>query len=77
MIQYNDLKSAELGIASVWDSNGYRVDRMIYSAEEIINLYKNRDNMTEEQAIEFIEFNTDGGYLGKDTPIIVWKNYDN
>lgn len=76
MICYNDLNEAELGIASVWDSNGCRVERMIYSAEEIIKLYQKRDNMTEEQAMEFIEFNTDGGYLGKDTPIIVWKNYD-
>ena len=77
MIYYDDLKSAELGISSVWDSSGSRIDRVIYSAEKIIKLYKKRDKMTEEQAIEFIEFNTDGGYLGEDTPIIVWKNYDN
>jgi hypothetical protein len=76
MIYYDGLESAELGIASVWDSSGCRVDRIIYSAEKIIKLYQKRDKMTEEQAIEFIEFNTDGGYLGEDTPIIVWRNYE-
>ena len=77
MIYYDGLKSAELGIASVWDSSGSRVDRVIYSAEKIIRIYMKRDKMTYEQAVEFIEFNTDGGYIGVDTPIIVWKNYDN
>jgi hypothetical protein len=76
MIYYDDLNEAELGIASVWNPDGTRIDRMVYSAEQIIQIYQKRDNMTEEQAIEFIEFNTDGSYLGEQTPIIVWKNYD-
>jgi hypothetical protein len=72
MIKYNGLDEAIVGFANVWHPNGTRVERVIYSGEKIVEIYMQRDEMTEDQAIEFIEFNTDGGYVGEDTPIIVW-----
>jgi hypothetical protein len=30
--------------------------------------------MTEEEAIEFIGFNIEGAYMGKDTPVFVWDS---
>ena len=76
MIKYTGLDKAIIGVANVWHPNGTRVKRVIYSGEKIIEVYKKRDKMTDDQAIEFIEFNTDGGYLGEDTPIIVWPTED-
>lgn len=31
-----------------------------------------QDNMTTEEARDFIEFNLEGVYLGPETPIFVW-----
>jgi len=31
-----------------------------------------QDGMTEEEAIEFIDFNIVGAYVGESTPIIMW-----
>jgi len=31
-----------------------------------------RDGMDADEAREFIEFNIEGGYLGIDTPVLVW-----
>jgi hypothetical protein len=33
-----------------------------------------RDGMSHEDAREFIEFNIEGGYLGEQTPVLVWPN---
>ena len=33
-----------------------------------------RDGMLHEEAREFIEFNIEGGYLGIETPVLVWPN---
>ena len=76
MIEYTGLEKAILGVANVWHPDGERVERIIYSGEKIVQIFKKRDKMTYEEAIEFIEFNTDGGYLGKSTPIIVWSIED-
>ena len=29
--------------------------------------------MTYEEAVEYVEFNIEGAYIGEDTPIIVYK----
>ena len=31
-----------------------------------------REGMNSEEAREFIEYNIEGGYLGIDTPVLVW-----
>jgi hypothetical protein len=33
-----------------------------------------RDGMTADEAREFIEFNIEGGYIGIDTPVLVWTD---
>jgi len=48
-------------------------DVLAYDEEKIINLFMLRDGMTEEEAIEFYDFNTVRGipYMGKSQPIII------
>ena len=74
MITYDNLDDAIIGHASVWDGNE-KVERVIYSGEKMIGLFM-QDGMSELDAIEWIEFNMEGAYLGKETPVIVWERED-
>lgn len=49
-------------------------DRLIYSYEKMIQYLVETDNMTEEEAIEFIDFNTIRAlpYFGNKAPIICY-----
>ena len=72
MITYDDYEEAIIGFATVWSGRGQRNDVMVYDGEKIVGILVSRDGMTEEDALEYIEFNIEGGYLGPATPIIVW-----
>ena len=53
---------------------GYEKDgRVIYSIEEIIATLMERDGMSEEEAIEFFDFNIEGAYVGEYTPIYMYQ----
>jgi hypothetical protein len=49
------------------------VSVLVYDAEKIREVLM-RDGMDAEEAREFIEFNIEGGYLGVETPVLVWPN---
>ena len=70
---WNDLDEAIIGTALVWDTSGHRIERVVYNGEEIVSIFMKRDNMTYEEAVEYVEFNIEGAYIGEDTPIIVYK----
>ena len=71
MIKYNDLDEAIIGPACIWRDQS-RVDVLVYDAEEIRRILMRRDGMSSEEAREFIEFNIEDGYLGPETPVLVW-----
>jgi hypothetical protein len=48
-----------------------RVEVLVYDAE-IIRENLMKEGMDSEEAREFIEFNIEGAYMGKDTPVLVW-----
>ena len=53
---------------------GYDKDgRVIYSIEEIVATLMERDGMSEEEAIEFFDFNIEGAYVGEYTPIYMYQ----
>ena len=58
---------------------GYSSDgKVIYSADQIIGTLMNRDGMTQEEAIEYFNFNIDCAFVGEYTPIYMyeeWKQY--
>ena len=74
--KYAGLDEAIVGVAYVWQRHpgggATRVETLIYDGERIAHLLVERDGMTPEDAHEYIDFNIEGGYLGPDTPIIVW-----
>ena len=43
----------------------------VYSFVKFIQRYIDRDGMSEEEAIEFFDYNVAGGYIGKYQPLII------
>ena len=48
--------------------------RLIYSVSKCIEIFIS-DGMTEEEALEFFEFNTAGAYMGEHTPIWCYDEF--
>jgi hypothetical protein len=70
MLKIDGHDNAIIGPALIWRNNT-TVSVLVYDAEVIRdNLVKG--GMAPEDAREYIEFNIEGAYVGKDTPVLVW-----
>ena len=45
-----------------------------YSFKKMIEVLEQRDGMDQEEAIEFIEYNCAGAWMGELTPVILYEN---
>lgn len=45
---------------------------VVYDVEKCIEILVARDGMSEEEALEFFEFNTLGSWVGEGTPLFLW-----
>jgi hypothetical protein len=45
--------------------------RVVYNAEEVVQILQRDRDMTEEDAVEFYEFNIAGAWMGEKTPIFM------
>ena len=72
MIKYDGYDEAIIGPASIWREST-QVSVLVYDAEKIREILM-QDGMDVEEAREFIEFNIESGYLGIETPVLVWPN---
>ena len=72
MLKIDGHDKAIVGQACIW-SNQTRVDVLVYSGEKIAQELMGRDGMSWEEAIEYIEFNIEGAYMGPDTPVVMWE----
>lgn len=43
----------------------------VYKWQRMVQILKNRDKMSYEEAVEYIEYNCIGAWIGPQTPIIV------
>ena len=43
----------------------------IYSKEGVVKTFIERDGMSYEEAVEFFDFNVEGAYMGKGTPMYI------
>jgi hypothetical protein len=75
MKKWDGFDIAIIGTASVWNGNE-RVDVLVYDVEKMVETLIDRDGMSGEDAIEYIDFNIENAYIGKDTPVIVWSYID-
>jgi hypothetical protein len=57
---------AFLGVVFEWGP-----PRAVYSYEKCVNVLIERDKMTQEEALEYMEYNVVGAYVGEQTPIFV------
>lgn len=71
----DDLDEALIGICMTWHGD-MMVERAIYSGELIVERLVATSDMTEEEAIEYIDVNMVGAYVGESTPIIMWPILD-
>lgn len=49
----------------------FNKDLVVYDEDKCIKILMERDGMTDEEAIEFFEFNVVGAYVGEHTPVFV------
>lgn len=75
MIFFDGLDGALIGCADVWHPDGNRVGRAIYAGDQIVAILMDQ-GLSYDDAIEHIDFNVEGGYVGEDTPIVCWPNRD-
>lgn len=75
MKKWEGFDSAIIGTSFIWNGNE-RVEVLVYDAEKMVEQLIIRDGMTEDEAFDYIDFNIENSYIGKDTPVIVWKYYD-
>lgn len=47
------------------------VPRVVYGVEKMIFILMHRDGMSEEEALEYLEYNVFSSYLGAGTPIYI------
>jgi len=47
------------------------VPRVVYGVEKMIFILMHRDGMSEEEALEYLDYNVFSSYLGSGTPIYI------
>ena len=63
----DDMNDAIIGVVEEF-GNG---NRILYSKNKIIQILQNGDEMTEEEALEYYEFNILGLYAGEQNPLFL------
>ncbi|GCD12897.1 hypothetical protein [Clostridium tagluense] len=67
LILYDGFDSAIIGVGERCGMEQV----VIYDKDKMIIIMIERDGMTEEEAIEYYDFNINSAYIGKRTPIVI------
>ncbi len=65
MMKADGLDEAIIGVGQQFD----KPDRLIYDYDKCVDILMTDQGFTEEEAIEWMEFNVKGAYVGEGTPI--------
>ena len=68
MKQWDGFDECVIGVANIWRDQ-ITVEVLVYSADAMIEILRLNDGMSEEEALEYFEFNIEGAYIGIDTPV--------
>lgn len=68
MLKANGFDNALIGIGRRCSQE----DVLVYNFNKAVKILVNRDKMTEEEAVEYLEFNTVGAWVGDKTPMFVY-----
>lgn len=72
LLKFDGYDEAIIGACMTWHGN-MLVERVIYSGEKIREMLMTDGECSEEEADEHISINMVGGYVGDETPIVMWK----
>ena len=72
MLKFTGFDQCIIGTACVWHPDGTRIDRLVYDGDMIMAQLMHQDGMEYEEAQEHIAFIMEGGYVGPQTPIVIW-----
>ena len=75
MKQWDGFDECVIGVANIWRDQ-ITVEVLVYSADAMIEILRQNDGMSEEEALEYFEFNIEGPYIGIDTPVLVFTDPD-
>ena len=67
MLKADGLDEAIIGIGSRCGQK----DLIVYNVDKVIEILMKRDGMTDTEAVEFFEYNIQGGWHGEETPMWV------
>ena len=67
MVKADGLEDAIIGTGSLINMP----DVLVYSYNKAVKIFMERDGMTHEEAVEWMEFNVVGAWVGETTPIFV------
>ena len=72
-IIYDGMDEALIGVyrGDIARPNMQESSIAIYSYVKFIEIYIKRDGMSEEEAVEFFDYNVAGGYIGELQPIVI------
>lgn len=74
MLKADGFDEAIIGMASIW-RDGSKVDVLVYDGNKMATMLR-KDGMVYQDAVEFIEFNVEGSYVGVETPIVMWPYFN-
>lgn len=63
-------EKAAIGVVSYDIASGSH-GRVVYDYDVCVAILMSRDGMSDEEAIEYMEFNVVGGYVGEGTPVFL------
>jgi hypothetical protein len=72
MLFADGFDEAIMGVVVASAGNGYH-EQVLYDYQKCIDILVKRDGMTQDDAAEFLEFNTVGAYVGEHTPLFMVK----
>ena len=65
------------GFEEAFIAYGFRFSHpvAIYDVEKCLSILQLRDGMTEDEAVEYFDYNVQGSYVGESTPVFIY-NYN-
>lgn len=73
LLKIDGFDEAAVGTACIWKGNTLE-EVLVYDGEEIARILMERDGLDYFEAVEYIEFNIEGAYVGEKTPVIFWRH---
>ena len=67
MLKADGFDDAIMGVCRICAKH----DRLVYDYDDCVKILMDRDGMTWEEAVEYLEFNVLGAYVGEQTPAFI------